>query len=424
MTVGSHHASERFLSLLTEGQLDEWAQRLKPHFGNLPPHIPGASLISPELLERRWQLLGQPEPVRAELLDAQTLAQMAAYLQHIENFIGTVKLPVGIAGPLRVNGLHAQGDFHVPLATSEAALVASYSRGSVLISEAGGATAALLNEGVSRAPAFAFAGFEALGRFLGWVLSHEEDIRRVAESTTRFGKLTGLQVSVEGNHLYLILSYSTGDASGQNMATIATDAAMRWVLEHAPVKPSSAFVEANFSGDKKASAQSLQGVRGKKVTAEVLLPAELVHTGLHTTVERMAEYGRIGTMGGILSGTLGVQGHFANGLAGLFIACGQDAACVAEAAVGTTRMEATPEGNLYVAVTLPNLIVGTVGGGTRLPSQKACLEILGLAGTGHAQAFAEVAAALCLAGEISIVGAICAGEFTRAHARLARGTRP
>jgi hydroxymethylglutaryl-CoA reductase (NADPH) len=208
------------------------------------------------------------------------------------------------------------------------------------------------------------------------------------------------------------------------MATIATDAAMRWVLEYAPVKPRSAFIEANFSGDKKASAQSLQGVRGKKVTAEVILPAELVRDGLHTTVERMVEYGRIGTIGGIMSGTVGVQGHFANGLAGLFIACGQDAACVAEAAVGTTRMEATPEGNLYVAVTLPNLIVGSVGGGTSLPSQRACLEILGLAGPGHAQALAEVAASLCLAGEISIIGAICAGEFARAHAKLARGKSP
>ncbi|SFN81124.1 3-hydroxy-3-methylglutaryl-coenzyme A reductase [Formivibrio citricus] len=424
MTVGSRHASERFAALLTEGGMEKWAQRLKPKPDGLPPHIPGGTLISQEVLERRWQVLGLPEATCAELLDSHTRQQIGRYLQHIENFIGTVKLPVGIAGPLRVNGLYAQGDFYVPLATSEAALVASYNRGSILISRAGGATAALLNEGVSRAPAFTFTSFEELGQFLGWVLSRQDDIKRIAESTTRFGKLIDLQVSVEGNHLYLILSYSTGDASGQNMATIATDAAMRWVLEQAPVKPLSAFIEANFSGDKKASAQSLQGVRGKKVTAEVVLPAELVREGLHTSVERMVEYGRLATMGGIMSGTVGIQGHFANGLAGLFIACGQDAACVAEAAIGTTRMEATPEGALYVAVTLPNLIVGSVGGGTSLPSQRACLEILGLAGPSHAQALAEVAASLCLAGEISIIGAICAGEFTRAHAKLARGKQP
>ncbi len=128
-------------------------------------------------------------------------------------------------------------------------------------------------------------------------------------------------------------------------------------------------------------------------------------------------------MGGILSGTIGIQGHYANGLAALFIACGQDAACVSEAAVGVTRLEVEPEGEgfLYACVTLPNLIVGTVGGGTGLPSQKACLDVVGLAGAGNARAFAEVCAALVLAGELSITAALSADQFTKAHARLARG---
>jgi hydroxymethylglutaryl-CoA reductase (NADPH) len=421
MTVGYHHASDLFASLLAEGSLESFAERLRPRTGADAPHIPGGSIISSEAVERRWQVLNQQADVRAELQDPHSSAQMERYRRNIENFVGTVKLPVGIAGPLRVNGLFAQGDYYLPLATTEAALVASYSRGAMLVTEAGGATAALLNEGVSRSPAFAFASFEELGRFLSWVLSHHEEIKNAAESTTRHGKLIDLQISVEGNHLYLILTYSTGDAAGQNMATIATDAALRWVLDNAPIKPRSAYVEANFSGDKKASAQSFQSVRGKKVTAEVRLPAQLVSEGLHTSVVRMVEYGHMATTGGILSGTVGIQGHYANGLAALFIACGQDAACVAEAAVGTTRMEATPEGDLYVSVTLPNLIVGSVGGGTALPSQRACLEILGLAGPGHARALAEVTACVCLAGEVSIIGAICAGEFTRAHAKLARG---
>jgi hydroxymethylglutaryl-CoA reductase (NADPH) len=207
------------------------------------------------------------------------------------------------------------------------------------------------------------------------------------------------------------------------MAAIATDAAVAWILANTPVKPRAAYIEANFSGDKKASAQSLQGVRGKKVTAEVTIPSGLVERRLHTRIKSMIECAQFGTVGGIMSGTLGTQGHYANGLSAMFIASGQDAACVVEAAIGTTRMEMTATGALYVAVTLPNLIMGTVGGGTKLPSQRACLEIMQLAGPGHAQALAEVAAALCLAGEISIVGAICAGEFTRAHARLARGAR-
>jgi hydroxymethylglutaryl-CoA reductase (NADPH) len=423
MTVSDRSASDYFSTLLAKYSLDDMARRLQPRSGAQPPHVPGGAAISPEAVAQRWKLLDHAAAARAELFDDHSAATMESYRHNIENFIGTVKLPIGLAGPLRVNGLFAQGDYYVPLATTEAALVASYNRGSVLITRAGGAAAALLNEGVSRSPAFTFESIEKLGRFLSWLLTRHDEIKRVAEGTTRFGKLTDLQISVEGNHLYLLLTYTTGDAAGQNMATIATDAALRWVLENAPVKPRTAFIEANFSGDKKASAQSLQGVRGKKVTAEVTLPAALVRDGLHTSAECMVEYGRIAAIGGAMSGTIGIQGHFANGLAALFIACGQDAACVAEAAVGNTRMEVTPDGDLYVAVTLPNLIVGTVGGGTKLPSQQASLAILGLAGPGHARALAEITACLCLAGEISIVGAICAGEFTRAHARLARGGR-
>lgn len=424
MTVSDRNASDYFSTLLAHYSLDDMAKRLQPRHDAQRPHMPGSAAISPEVVSKRWELLDHATTARAELLDPHSAQTMTRYEHNIENFIGTVKVPIGIAGPLRVNGLFAQGDYYVPLATSEATLVASYNRGSVLITHAGGAAAVLLNEGVSRSPAFTFESIEKLGRFLGWLLTKHEEIKQVAEGTTRFGKMTDLQISVEGNHLYLLLTFTTGDAAGQNMATIATDAALRWVLENAPVKPHTAFIEANFSGDKKASAQSLQGVRGKKVTAEVTLPAALVRDGLHTSAERMVEYGRIATIGGAMSGTIGIQGHYANGLAALFIACGQDAACVAEAAVGNTRMEVTPNGDLYVAVTLPNLIVGTVGGGTGLPSQRACLDLLGLSGPGNARALAEVSACLCLAGEISIVGAICAGEFTRAHARLARSHHP
>ena len=176
-----------------------------------------------------------------------------------------------------------------------------------------------------------------------------------------------------------------------------------------------------MSGDKKATTHSFMSVRGKKLCAEVVLAPELIERRLHTTTNALVDYSRMSAFGGVMSGSIGVQGHYANGLAALFIACGQDAASVAEAAVGVTRFEPRPDGALYVAVTLPNLIVGTVGGGTALPSQQACLEILGLAGSGHALAFAEVAAALSLAGELSIVGALAAGQFTAAHQRLARG---
>jgi hydroxymethylglutaryl-CoA reductase (NADPH) len=220
--------------------------------------------------------------------------------------------------------------------------------------------------------------------------------------------------------VYLIFEFTTGDASGQNMVTIATQAICEYILAHAPVKARWSVVEANLSGDKKATTQSFMGVRGKKVSAEVRLPGDLVTRSLHVAPAALVDYWRMSAVGGVMSGSIGVHGHYANGLAALFIACGQDAACVAEAAVGVTRFELLEDGSLYAAVTLPNLIVGTVGGGTGLPSQRACLDILGLPGANSARALAEVCAALSLAGELSITGALAAGEFTGAHHRLAR----
>ena len=417
-----HYRASCFLKrLLAEHTTAELRERLRPKTQELPRRLPRDSHLTPEAVDRRWQGLPTRRESRDALVDSHTQDEMACYQHSVENFIGCVKLPVGVAGPLRVNGLFAQGDYYIPLATTEAALVASYSRGAQLISEAGGCTAMLVNEGLSRAPGFAFRTLEDAGAFVVWALSHLEDFRREAEATTHHGRLIDLRVTVEGNHVYLNFEFTTGDASGQNMVTIATEAICAYILAHSPVRPQYSFVEANLSGDKKASAQSFLSVRGRKVTAEALLPAELVQRRLRATPRQMDDYWRMSAIGGVLSGTLGVHGHYANGLAALYIACGQDAACVAESAVGITRFEITDRGELYAAVTLPNLTVGTVGGGTGLPSQRACLQILGLDGPGKAAALAEVCAGLCLAGELSIIGALCAGEFAQAHRRLARG---
>jgi hydroxymethylglutaryl-CoA reductase (NADPH) len=421
MAISYRRAGTYIASILKQSTVGEVAARLKPKMGSLPPAVPFHSDISLDAVANRWNVLNVEQGIREQLLDEQTARQMDHYKHNIENFVGTAKIPIGLAGPLRVNGLFAQGDFYLPLATTEASLVASYNRGANIISEVGGASAMVLSEGVSRSPVFSFANFEELGLFIKWALEHESDIERVAESTTRFGKLVDLELSIEGSTAYFLFVYTTGDAAGQNMVTIATHAAVQWMIEHTPVIPRCVYLESNFSGDKKASAQSLQNVRGKKVTAEVLLPSDVIERRLHTTAERIVELYQLSILGGVLSGTLGIQGHYANGLAALFIACGQDAACVAEAAVGTTVFQLRAERKLHVSVTLPNLIVGTVGGGTGLPSQRSCLEILGLTGPGNARAFAEVAAALCLAGEISITAALAAGEFAQAHARLARG---
>jgi hydroxymethylglutaryl-CoA reductase (NADPH) len=400
----------------------EQARRLDPRHEELPLRVPGGGSLTPEAIAKRWALPGMPADAREVLADAWAMEHRDTYGRSIENFIGTARVPVGLAGPLRVNGLHAHGDFYVPLATTEAALVASYSRGSGVVTESGGCAALVLNESVGRSPGFAFDTLAEAGMFVAWAADSMDAFKAIAAQTTRYGQLVNLQVTVEGNHAYLGLEFTTGDASGQNMVTIATDAICRYIDEHSPVRPRHWFVEANMSGDKKATTHSFMSVRGKKVSAEVTVPGEVLERRLHTTAARMVDYWRMSALGGVMTGSIGVHGHYANGIAALFIACGQDAACVAEAAVGVTRFEPREDGALYVSVTLPNLIVGTVGGGTGLPTQRACLDILGLGGPGQARALAEVTAALSLAGELSITGALAAGHFTSAHQRLARGT--
>ncbi len=391
-----------------------------PSDEDISPRVPTTARIDPPVVDRRWNLLNASDAARAELLDPMTVGRMSVYGKNIENFIGTIKMPVGIAGPLRVRGLFARGDYYIPLATTEAALVASYTRRAQTLSDAGGCTSVVVNEGVSRSPVFGFEDIVQAGHFVVWVTGHIEAFRKEAESTTHHGKLEDVRITLEGNHVFLLIEYLTGDAAGQNMVTIATQAVCQYIEENSPVKPRYWYVEGNMSGDKKASTQSFQSVRGKKVVADATLPAELVQRRLHCTPRQMVDYYRVSAMGGVLSGNIGIQGHYANGLAAVYIACGQDAACVAESAVGVTRFQETDDGSLYVAVTLPNLIVGTVGGGTALPSQRACLDLLGLGGAGHANAFAEVCGALVLAGEISIIAALSCGQFTRAHQKLAR----
>lgn len=419
MAIGSHRAREQVQSVLNGRTAEELRARLAPKTEPKARRVPGGALTSDKAVRARWELVGgAPDP---DVLDAWTAGHAESFGRNVENLIGSVKIPVGLAGPLRVNGFHAKGDYHVPLATTEAALVASYARGALLLTEAGGCSAAVLSEGVTRAPAFLFDCLADAAAFAAWLAASLPELKACAERTTRHGRLVDLRLAIEGCHVYAALDFRTGDASGQNMVTIATEAVLAHILAHAPVQPRRAFVEGNFSGDKKASAASFLLVRGRKVVAEALLPAALLRKRLHTDAAAMEEYWRVSAIGGVLSGTMGVQGHYANGLAALYLATGQDAACVAESAVGVTRFEQRANGALYASVTLPNLMVATVGGGTGLPSQQACLRMLGLAGAGHAAALAEVTAGLLLAGELSIIGALTAGDFTRAHRKLARG---
>ena len=369
---------------------------------------------------KRWSELRRPQ-ARAELFDQKAKNNASTFRNNIESYIGTISVPVGVAGPLRVRGTDGACDYRVPLATTEAALVASYNRGARLLTAAGGCNARVVAEAVSRTPMFAFNNLVEATEFSGFVESHAHLLRDAVGQVTSHGRLVSVRCLIEGNHVYVDLQFTTGDASGQNMVTFASDAICKLILENFPIAPQYWFLEANFSGDKKSTAKSMGHVRGKRVVADITVPRALVEQRLHTTPERMVEYWCAGAIGGVLSGATGIQGHFANGLAALYLACGQDVACVAESATGITRLEITEAGDLYASVTLPNIMVGTVGGGTSLPSAKACLDILGLAGKGKSTALAEVCAAIVLAGELSIIAAFCSGDFAKAHHALSRG---
>lgn len=386
----------------------------------LPPPVPDGSDHTRDGLERRRALLREQGIAIEQLAGAGAEVAPDVLAGNIENLIGFAGLPVGVIGPLRINGSEAHGDFYVPLATTEGALVASYHRGALVMSQAGGASVICTTESVSRAPCFVFETMCDAARFLAWVIPLCDSLQDTVAQTSRYCKLNDVRTVLFGKELFLIFEYTTGDAAGQNMVTLATDAICRKLVDESPVKPSRWYVEGNLSGDKKATMLSFVYARGKKVVAEAIVPRELVREVLHTEPVEMVRYWKTSLLGGVQSGSIGVQGHVANALTAMFIACGQDAACVSEASVGVTHMDLTAGGDLYACLMLPNLIVGTVGGGTHLPTARECLEMIDCYGEGKARKFAEICCAVALGGEISITAAMAGGRFAHAHAKYGR----
>ena len=389
--------------------------------GPIGEKLPGEIPVSKEGTQQRLDFLRRNANYRFEFLTGEKkFSNFDSLHGNVENYLGMTLVPTGVIGPLKVLGSAANGNFYVPLATTEGTLLASYHRGSRACYLAGGATSICLIEGVQRSPLFKFRNIGELGTFLIWALDEIGEFKRITQENSHYAELLDMKSNIEGNQLILTFDYRTGDAAGQNMVTICTDAICGYILAQAPVQPECWFIEGNYSGDKKATAQAFRNVRGKKVTAEIVLSAKIVAEVLKTTPAAMEQYWRSSTLGTVQSGSIGAQGHYANGLTALFIATGQDAACVAEAAVGITRMELTADGSLYAAVTLPNLIVGTVGGGTSLPTQRECLELMDCYGAGKARKYAEICGALVLAGELSIAAALAAGHFVQAHQKFGR----
>jgi hydroxymethylglutaryl-CoA reductase (NADPH) len=337
---------------------------------------------------------------------------------NVENPVGAVQMPLGVAGPLLINGLHARGFFYVPLATTEGALVRSYERGMVTLTRAGGVSARIHLDENCVAPVFFFNNVVEAHEFARELRDSFEAIRAEAETTTRHGLLLRLEPQVVGRHVMLSFHYNTGDAQGMNMIVNATDRACRWIMCHSLAR--GYYIFSGMESEKHASGRLLAGGKGKKVTAGALLPAEILKSHLHATPAQFVSLWQHTVVGHLQANTIGYNGHFANGLAALFIACGQDVGNLLNSAVGITNFEVTDDGDLYASVTLPSLTVATVGGGTGLGTSRECLEIVGCPGAGFASKFAEIAAATLLAGELSMGAAIVTGEFVAAHEAYGR----
>ena len=338
---------------------------------------------------------------------------------NIENFVGTAQVPIGIAGPLLMDGEHAQGNFYIPMATTEGTLVASYSRGMRVISECGGAKTTVVKHSMQRAPVFLFNNALEAREFGKWLNEHIDAIRGVVKTATNVARLIEIEQYVVGNMLYTRFCYTTGDAAGQNMTGKATMYACEWVRAHHPSKPRY-ILSGNIDTDKKHSAMNMIQTRGKRVVAEFVLKRDVARELLRIETEWLYRYRQIASVGTHLAGAAYSGAHAANGIAALFIATGPDAANVAESHAGLNYGELLENGDFYWSVTLPAMICATYGGGTGLPSQRESLEMMDCYGTGKGDKLAEIIAAVVLAGDVSLSSAILAHEWVSSHEKMGR----
>ena len=338
---------------------------------------------------------------------------------NIENFAGVAQVPIGIAGPLRIDGEHAHGEFYVPLATTEGTLVASYNRGMRLLTESGGVKTTVVDDAMQRAPAFVFDDAREASRFGHWVEDNFETIKKVAESTTSNGVLRDIRQYSIGPLRYLRFNYTTADAAGQNMTGKATLAACTWI-EHSYPADVRYLLSGNIDTDKKHSRINMMETRGKRVVAEATIKRDLLKDLMGVDTETLFWARQIQMAGSFLVGSANNGAQAANGLTAMFIATGQDVANIAESHAGVSYTQLLDNGDYYWSMTLTSLIVATVGGGTGLATQRECLELLGCWGAGNARKLAEICAAVVLAGETSLSSAVIRGDWVSSHEKHGR----
>ena len=338
---------------------------------------------------------------------------------NIENFIGVAQVPLGLIGPLLVNGEHAQGEFYVPMATCEGTLIASYNRGARLLRESGGVKVTVVDDAMQRAPVFIFNDAREAREFGVWVEQNFEEIAAQAETTTSSGKLRNIEQYAAARMRYLRFNFTTGDAAGQNMVGKATFIACEWIMKTYP-GIQRYMLSGAMDTDKKHSQINTLHSRGKRVVAEVVIPNALLEKVMGVSAEVLFKARQISQVGSFMAGSSSTGAHAANGIAAVFIATGQDAANVAESSSSIIYADINDAGDYYLSVTLPSLIIATYGGGTGLPTQQECLNILDCNGTGKVYKLAEIIGATVLAGEVSLMSAVLAGDWVTSHDALGR----
>jgi hydroxymethylglutaryl-CoA reductase (NADPH) len=383
-------------------------------------HIPrdAADDFTPEIIGQRQSFVEQFSGVKLEHITKYSFDPRRA-AHNCENFTGVAQIPLGFAGPITIRGEHAQGDFLIPLATSEGTLVASYNRGIKVANLCGGIKCTVVNDAMQRAPVFVFADARAGREFVSWIQENFDTIREHAEATSSVAKLHDIDPYLASKFVYLRFNYTTGDAAGQNMVGRATFAACGWILDHYS-GVEHFYLESNFATDKKASQVNIMRTRGKRVTSELLIKRNVLIENMRVEPESLAYHHGVANVGGFLSGVNNNGAHSANAITAMFIATGQDVANVSESSAGILYAELTPEKDLYLSLTIPSLIVATYGGGTGLATQHECLEVLGCVGKGKVNKLAEIVAAVALAGEISLGSAISSSDWVSSHERYGR----
>lgn len=367
--------------------------------------------------QKRRQFLEEELNIKLNNIGQFSFAEVQVTDRNIENLIGATQIPLGVAGPLRVKGKGERGkEYFIPLTTTEGALVASISRGCKAISKAGGATVFIEDVGQTRGPVFKIKNLEHGIKTKAWIENNLKALSSITQETSSHLKLLKTSVALVGNNLFVRFQYLTSDAMGMNMATIATEQAVDLITARTEAECIS--IAGNFDIDKKPAWLNFIEGRGKKVWAEVLLPKKIIKNVLKTTPEKIAEVAyRKCLLGSIMSGSLGFNAHYANILAAIFIATGQDPAHVVEGSLGVTTCEVLEDGNLSFSIYLPCLVVGTVGGGINLPTQKEALEIMKIKGVLE---YAQVVGAAVLAGELSLIASLAEGSLATAHQKLGR----